>query len=160
MSGAGRLSGERAEVAREPVTVPTLLGWRRTGLVLSVAGLLAFLAGFALVATTQGAAQVVGVVLVLGGGLGVVVGSAFLWRAWSDPLGADDPLVGRLRSVARAAYTGWCVAVLLRFAGRLLPDGWSWVGGVGWLGSAVGVAAVVAYLWLLVLVARWSPARV
>ena len=141
----------------EPVTVSTLLAWRRTGLTVSVAGALALVAGLALVTLTEGAVQVTGAVLSLVGVVCVLIGSSFLRRTWSDPLVAGDPQVGRLRSWGGAAWTGWCGALLLRFVAGLLPDGLDWLRVVGW---GIGAAAVAAWLWLLVLVARWRPGRV
>lgn len=157
MTGAGRLHRGRAEAAREPVTVATLLAWRRTGLGSSLAGVIAVGAGLTLVALTGGSAQAVGVVLVLVGGACGVAGSSFLRRVWSDGLVAADPGVPRLRSWAAAPVLGWCAAVLVGFVNRLLPEDLDWM---RWLGWVLAGSAVAAYLWLLVLVIRWRPALV
>jgi hypothetical protein len=156
VSGAGRLQ-RWPEAGGEPATLSTLGAWRRTGLAMSVAGLLAVLVGLVLAVRTTGVPQVTGAVLTVAGAIGVLLGSSFLRRSWSDPLVAGDPQVGRLRSWGGAAWTGWCAAILLRFVARLLPDGFDWLRWVGWALAAVSVAA---YVGLLVLVARWRPGRV
>ena len=157
MPDEGRLQQAGAETAREPVTTETVLAWRRTGLTVSVTGALSLVAGLALVTLTEGAVQVAGAVLSVVGVVCVLIGSSFLRRAWSDPLVATDPQVERLRGWGGVAWTAWCGALLLRFVARLLPDGFDWLRVVGWF---LGAAAVTAWLWLLVLVARWRPARV
>jgi hypothetical protein len=142
---------------REPVTTATLLTWRRTGLTVALAGALSLVAGLALVSSAEDAIEVIGAVASVVGAVGVVIGSSFLRRAWSDPLVAADPQAGRLRSWGGAVWAVWCAALLLRLVARPLPDGLDWLGVVGWV---LGAAAVAAWLWLLVLVARWRPRRV
>ena len=157
MPGEGRPQPTGAETVPEPVTMTPVLARRRTGLTVSGAGALALVAGGALVTLAEGAVQVAGAVLVLLGVGCVLIGVSFLRRAWSDPLVAADPQAGRLRSWGGTAWTSWCGALLLRLLARLLPDGFDWLRVVGWF---LGAAAVAAWLWLLVLVARWRPGRV
>ena len=157
MPDEGRLQSTGAETVRQPVTVATVLAWRRTGLTVSVTGVLSLVAGLALGTLTDRPVQVAGAVLSVVGVVCVLIGSSFLRRAWSDPLVAADPQVERLRGWGGIAWTGWCGALLLRFVARFLPDGFDWLRVVGW---GVGALAVAAWLWLLVLVARWRPGRV
>jgi hypothetical protein len=79
-----------------------------------------------------------------------------LQRAWADPLVAADPPVAVIRRWAGVASLGWGLAVLVRLAVLLLPEGLDGLRRVGLSLSAVGV---LAWLVVLVLVARWRPGR-
>jgi peptidoglycan biosynthesis protein MviN/MurJ (putative lipid II flippase) len=147
---------QRAVASPEPVGPATLLRWRRTGLVagaLAVVGTLVFLG--AAVAGRLGDSAV-GPLALLAGFLCALVSLSFLRRAWSDPAVAGDPQVVRAQGWARVAVGGWCLGVLVRFAGGALPDGLEWLTHVG---TGLGAVAVVAFLGMLVLAVRWDPAR-
>ena len=121
MTEAGR--PETAGTTPAPVGPSTLLAWRRTGLVagaVAVLGTLVFL-------VTLGRDSVFGPLALLVGFLAALVSVSFLRRAWSDPAVAGDPLVARGQRWAGAATLCWCLGILVRFAGRALPDGLAWL---------------------------------
>ena len=139
--------------AEEPATVATLVAWRRTGLALSGVGLVALVAGLAVAATGP---EAPGAVSAAAGFICLLIGYGFLQRAWSDPLVSADPAVAGVRRWAGVAAGGWGLALLVRFAVLVLPDGLAWL---RWVGFALGVVGVLAYLVVLALVVRWRPGR-
>ncbi|MQA33006.1 hypothetical protein [Modestobacter roseus] len=145
--------------APEPVGLPTLVAWRRTGLVLCGTAV-ACLAGF-VTALLAGAVREDSLWVLLGIGAFAcgLLGLGFLRRAWYDPEVADDaPAVRarRLSSVVLGAY-GTALVPNAVFAGwpGLADD-------LGWLrtaSAALGLVAVGTFIAMLVLAARWHPGR-
>ena len=141
---------------REPVGLPTLVAWRRTGLVACSAALLALVAAVILLAGWREDAGTVGGLLFGAAFLGALVGLGFLQRAWSDPEVADDPTVVRARRWAAVATVTWCLSWLPGLAARAQPDSLGWF---RWLVLVLAGVAVVAFAGMLVSAARWRPGR-
>ena len=154
MTDARRPRAARTAAPPEPVGLPTLLAWRRTGLVAGVAAVLAVLASVAVLARWRADAGVAGGVLLMTAFVCALVALAFLRRAWSDPEVSADPAVVRARRWAEVATVSWCVAFLPGLAARALPEAFDWL---RWLVLGLGVVAVVAFLGMLVIAARWRP---
>ena len=151
--GAGRSGAGRT---REPVGVPTLVAWRRTGLVSGAAAVVCVLVLLGVAVRQDGdVALAVGLLLLAAFVCGLVC-LGFLQRAWSDPAVAGDPSVVRARRWSQVVTVSWCVALLPGLAVRVLPAGFDWL---RWLVLALGVVAVVAFVGMLVLTARWRPAQ-
>jgi len=141
---------------REPVGLPTLIGWRRTGLVSGTAAVLCLLALLGVAVRRDGeVAAAVGVLLLAAVVCGLVC-LGFLQRAWSDPAVAGDPRAVRARRWSEAVTVSWCAALLPGLAVRVLPAEVDWL---RWLVLALGGVAVVAFVGMLLLAARWRPAQ-
>ena len=141
----------------EPVGLPALVAWRRTGLVLCTVAVVCGI-GFAAVLLTgeqgDGELAAIGAVLGLGAFVGGLLGLTYLRRAWSDPELAADPAVVRAERWAGVASGCWVVGVLVAGVGRWTDAGWLRV-----VAAGLGVVAVAVFLVTVVLAYRWHPAR-
>ena len=141
----------------EPVGLPALLAWRRTGLVLCT---VAVVSGVGSAAVLLIAVQGEGDLAALGGLLGIgalvggLVGLSYLRRAWSDPEVAGDPAVVRAERWAGVTATCWGVGLLVGTIARWTDAGW--LRGVA---AGLGIVAVAAFVVTFVLASRWRPAR-
>jgi len=139
----------------EPVGVPTLVSWHRTGLWLGYAAL-ACLLGFVLtlVVWSDGhrprAAALLWVVAVACG----FVGMSFLQRVWRDPEVGDVADVRLASRLASGVVALWGLAVLLN-AVRMVRTETSQLLTV--VALVVGVVSVACFVAMLVLARRWSP---
>lgn len=154
MSVAGGTQHSRDGETREPVGLPTLLAWRRTGLVASGAAVAAAVTAV-LVRLAGGPAEVVAVAALVAV-VGFFVGLGFLRRIWIEPELAGEPQAVRLRTWAGWAWGAWVLGVIVSIPARVWPDA---LGGLRWVAVGLYGVALVAYLGMLVLAVRWRPAH-
>ncbi|MCZ2811246.1 hypothetical protein O2W15_07320 [Modestobacter sp. VKM Ac-2979] len=156
MSGAG--SGRTARHAQlpEPLGMPTLLRWRRIGLTAGTVAVLAVLGFLAVAVVQDGVGRLVSAFVLVSALVCALAALSFLRRAWAEPEVADDPQVVRARRWAGIASTSWLLAIVPGLAVRLLPESFDWL---RWLVLALGASAALAFTAMLVLTARWCPAR-
>jgi hypothetical protein len=141
----------------EPVGLPALLAWRRTGLVLCWVAMVCGV-GLALVLLTgeqgDGELAVVGALLGLGAFVAAWLGLTYLRRAWADPEVAGDPTVIRAQRWASLATACWVVGVLIGAVGRWTDTGW-----LRGLAAGLGIVAVAVFAVTVVRASRWRPVR-
>jgi hypothetical protein len=143
------------EQAPAPVGLPTLLAWRRTGLILSVAAVVSFAGFFA--STIASCVGTFGVVLGAIACACSLMGLGFLRRAWSDPEVRDDLTVVRARRMSDIAMTAWGIAIILSAIFAIWPDtseALSWLSVVYFL---LGCVAVAAFVGMLAIAVKWQP---
>ncbi|KGH46058.1 MULTISPECIES: hypothetical protein [Modestobacter] len=156
MSGAGSGRTARHEQLREPLGMPTLLRWRRIGLAAGTVAVLAVLGFLAVAVVQDGVGGLPGALVLVAALVCALAALSFLRRAWADPEVADDPQVVRAGRWAGIASTSWLLAIVPGLAVRVLPESFEWL---RWLVLALGAFAVLAFAGMLVLTARWRPAR-
>lgn len=142
-----------------PDDVPSLLAWRRTGLVLGWAAP-ALAAAAALVWLVGGPEpEESGTPLVVLAGTAIltaVLALVYLRRVFSSAERAGDRVAVRVRQWSDGAVATWGAALLLRVLfEQLLGLGGAWL---DVLTAVLGTVAVLAYVGMLVLTTRWRPA--
>jgi uncharacterized membrane protein YidH (DUF202 family) len=144
-----------AERPPEPVELSTLRAWHRTGLAL-VSVAFACFAGFLAHVLVMGRDGAVGLRALLGFGVFVcgLIGLGFLRRAWADPQVEHDPQVVLARRLSSVAMTSWAVAVVPNalYLGPTEAPGW-----LGTLSADLGAVALVCFVVMLAVAARWTP---